>query len=394
MKFPLRILILLMIAIAVNACSNVETPVTQSTETIVATPMPPTVTTMPTPTFSAAQPTVPPAPTLDVPSIVLTGHTDSVTELAWSPDGSLLASAAQSDSDLDIRLWNPDGQQVSTLKGHIGTILSLAWSPDGKLLASGSADQTVRFWNPDGSLAQTLNVGKGSVWALAWSPDGTMLAIGSHVGYVNPTVQLWHVDGSLTTIMGTKYTGGKFYNLLWSPDGQRLLGGAIDYKVWKSDGADVAYLSSCEHCTPSWGADWSPDSSGFALGDENGALSLYDRDGKYLGLRQRNDSINTIAWSPDGKLLAGGRTIWLADGTYLAGINGRVTDLAWSTDSQFLAAAVDNLINIVGADGRLVAVLSGHTDRINRLAWSPAGLILASASNDNTIRLWHVPHSP
>jgi WD40 repeat protein len=288
-------------------------------------------------------------------------------------------------------LWNADGKFVRILKGHIGSILSLTWSPDGKLLASGSADQTIRLWSLEGNLVRTIKVDRGNVWALAWSPDGSLLASGSIVTFLNPTIQLWKPFGTLIATMNTKYSGGKFYNLAWSPDGQRLLGGASDYKVWRKDGTEVAYLSSCEFCTPSWGAAWSPDSSTFAIGDENGDMQLYDRDGHLLDNRHSNFDVNAIAWSPDGILLAAGRDVWKSDGKRLTGINGSVNSLAWSADGQYLAVAGDKLITLVGANGSHLAVLSSHTDTVNRVAWSPAEAILASASDDRTIRLWRLP---
>jgi WD40 repeat protein len=332
-------------------------------------------------------------PTLVVTSIVLQGHIGGVSQLAWSPDGSLLASAA-GGTDLGIRLWSANGQWLRTLKGHQGPVLSLAWSPDGKLLASGSADQTVRLWSPDGKLVRTIKVDQGNVWAVAWSPDGTLLATGSIVSFINPTVQLWSPAGSLVMSMNTKYSGGKFYNLAWSPDGQRLLGGATDYELWTRDGTEVGYLAGCEHCTPSWGAAWSPDSSTFAIGDESGNLQLYDRDGHPLVARQSGFDINAIAWSPDGTLLAAGRDLWTSDGRRLTAVSGRVSSLSWSADGNYLAVAADKLITLVGTDGRHLAVLGEHTDMVNRVAWSPAGLILASASDDKTIRLWRLPFAP
>jgi WD40 repeat protein len=375
------------------ACSS-TVPVAPTGEVIISTQPPASTATLAQGTVfpSPPQPTV--SPTLAVTSIVLSQNTGAVTQLAWSPDGNLLASAVGGDTDFAIRLWSTDGRLVRTLKGHSGAVLSLAWSPDGKFLASGSSDQTVRLWDSQGNLVRVIKVDRGNVLALAWSPDGALLATGSIVLYLNPIVQLWDPDGSLAATMGTKYSGGKFYNLAWSPDGERLLGGATDYKVWRRAGTEVAYLSSCEHCTPSWGAAWSPDSSTFAIGDENGDLQLYDRDGHSLGSRQSSFDINTIAWSPDGSLLAAGRDVWKPDGTHLTGISGRVNSLAWSADGQVLAVAADELITLVRADGTHLAVLSDHSDMVNRVAWSPVQLILASASNDGTIRLWRLPPTP
>ncbi len=75
----------------------------------------------------------------------LSGHTGTVTSVAFSPDGSLLASGSW---DQTIKLWEvATGQEVRTLSGHSSTVSSVAFSPDGRLLASGSWDGTVLLWD-------------------------------------------------------------------------------------------------------------------------------------------------------------------------------------------------------------------------------------------------------
>ena len=65
--------------------------------------------------------------------------------VAWSPDGSQLASAS---NDKTVRIWDAStGQEVSQLQGHSSDVRSVAWSPDGSQLASASEDETVCIWD-------------------------------------------------------------------------------------------------------------------------------------------------------------------------------------------------------------------------------------------------------
>ena len=74
----------------------------------------------------------------------LEGHEDAVWAVTFSADGSQIATAG---ADRTIRLWDPEGKIVATLRGHKDWISGLAYSPDGKTLASSSYDRTVRLWD-------------------------------------------------------------------------------------------------------------------------------------------------------------------------------------------------------------------------------------------------------
>src|SRR5262249_13968828 len=76
---------------------------------------------------------------------MLRGHRDVVFRLAWSPDGTRLASPSR---DKAIRIWSLDrAEAIRVLEGHAFGVNQVAWSPDSKRLASASFDRTVRIWD-------------------------------------------------------------------------------------------------------------------------------------------------------------------------------------------------------------------------------------------------------
>jgi WD40 repeat protein len=125
---------------------------------------------------------------------LLEGHRRSVAAVAFSADGTTLASASY---DGAMRLWNvAEATHTAQLDGDSSGVNRVAFSPDGTTLASASYDGSVRLWNvADATEASLLEGHRGMVNGVAFSPDGTTLASVGDDG----SVRLW--DTAAATLL-------------------------------------------------------------------------------------------------------------------------------------------------------------------------------------------------
>lgn len=103
----------------------------------------------------------------------LEGHSDSVTAVAFSPDGQTIVSGSH---DKTIKLWNAaTGELQQTLGDCSHLVYTVAFSPDGQTVVSGSYDNITKLWNAaTGELQQTLEGYSHSFTAVAFhTREGT-----------------------------------------------------------------------------------------------------------------------------------------------------------------------------------------------------------------------------
>ena len=278
----------------------------------------------------------------------LIGHTESVNSVILSPDGETIASASD---DGTIRLWNVNTREpLKTLMAHADSANSVVFSSDGETIASSSNDRTIRLWNANtGELLRTLTGHVENVNTIAFSPDGNTIASGSgrlvYLGggedsgtCVGQEIRLWNANTGELLKPLTGHTS-VVNSVVFSPDGNTIASGSghwMGYEGKASAGEEVRLWNVhtgeliktlTGHKDVVSSVAFSPDGSYIVSGDWydwdgylssgtwSGEIRVWDaHTGEHLKtLKGHTGGVSSVAFSPDGKVLASGRT----DGTIL-----------------------------------------------------------------------------
>jgi WD40 repeat protein len=302
------------------------------------------------------------------------GDETFITDIEFSPDGTLLAGGA---SNKTIRIWDArNGRVLKTL--HTNDIVdSVAFSPDGKLLAGGAKDLSVTLWNTsDWSKVHVIQHEKPNnseipyVPTVVFSPDGRYLIILSNIF----GVEIRNTDNwDLIKILGTDTRGEGTV----SDDGRYFAVASKDgYTVWVYDlnSFEIVFLPQFEkNSWDHYGIALSPDgkflATGSSIHDDRGT-SLYEiwdmSSGNVIKSWTTFSYASTdLQYSPDGKIL----TIGDFDVTFWDAQTGQEiqTDLEKFNNSR-----------------RSIAF------SINALDFSPDGSLIGAGTMSNEYGVWDV----
>jgi WD40 repeat protein len=326
----------------------------------------------------------------------LTGHSDKIAKIVFSPDGKRLATAS---NDHTAKVWDVEtGKELLTLSGHTAEISDIAFSSDGERLATLS--EAAKEWDAETG-KELFTFPLTSQYNTRMNFSGHYLALAGNDG----TVDVWN-PGS----------GRKMYSLSGHKDSiisiasayysERLATLSIDNtaKVWDlRTGKELLTLS-----------DLSKDDLKLlvmrvVLDSQGKRLAIVDLDGMKVWDIQTGKELMTFfdlgglaqgfAFSPDWKYLATARgTVKIREvetGKALIELPssiGFINQMVFSPDGMRLAIAKsDHTVEVWAVEtGRELFVLTGHTDAVTCVAFSPDGKRLATASDDRTVKIWDI----
>lgn len=333
-----------------------------------------------------------------------TGHSQSITALAFSADGRFLASAAR---DRTVRIWNVQSG-VDVQLPLIASVEDLAFSPLGRRLAI-----STKGISPDNGRALIFDLGEGPelsvpqgplaafdceggvVQCVAFGPRGRRIVTGTAQGLVH----IWDLT-TQTAVLRKDWTASSVRDVAFAPSGSTFFAATEDgvLRVASTDSGGIVSQRSMDVAVANQCAFLQDGRVLIACNDGN--LRLFNpNDASLVGIHGHTDTVSALAVSDLGAIAITGAN----DGSLhkWSTYSLEASSLVFKAEDDVLALAHHPERNVVAfstskgpitlvdtLSGEALSVLRGHREYVPALAFSQSGRWLASGSGDNTVRIW------
>jgi WD40 repeat protein len=316
------------------------------------------------------------------------GHTGTITAIAFSTRGTLLATGA---TDGIGRVWRlSDGTPVSVLSGHINYLTDIAFSPDGTQVVTASLDRTARTWKAEtGAALATCIGGSEAVSSAQFAGSGRSIVVASLDGNARMFDTVVQPELSLVADLGAPVTDVAYTRL---GDGLTATSGGRSYRIPLPHGPAV----ETGPAGPVAAVITGPGGQQATIDGKDATIT--HADGTTVSLVGHKARITALSFSADGSMVVtasadhDGRVWDTRTGATVHVLRGHfaiVSGARFSPDGRWIVTAGPGTAGLWStATGSLVYYLRGHTGKLLSAAFSPDGSRIATGGIDGTVREW------